>query len=627
LRPLWPIDETRYVSVAWEMWQRGDFLVPHLNGRPYPHKPPLLFWLIYLGWGVLGVNEWWPRLVPSIFGLASVFLTAKLAKMLWPDKKDVALMSSFVLMGFFVWAAFCTVVMFDLILSFFALVTIIGGVYIIREERVRGILLMGVGIGLGILSKGPVIFVHALPVLLLYPWWERKGDQIGIRSTAKYFCLAIMLGVGISLLWVVPAAIRGGEGYRSAILWGQTVHRVASSFAHKRPWWWYLPWLPLLTCPWILFLPSWRGFFHNTTGGTNTGFRFCISWILPSLIVFSLVSGKQIYYLLPMLPPVALLIAWSLSTQSSCERHAVLAFAFFMGLIGTVFVLSPIYLKGPRFHGMQTSGHAWGIILLGVAAALLVLRGRSVFKRVVAVFLATIILLCVGETITVRAIGPAYDLKEVASIIKTYEDQGRPIAHSGKYHGQFHFLGRLKRPFKIINDSQIDSWLKDHPQGRVIGYYRHLPESAPVRLLYSQPYRGRILVILGAQNQDKGMALHYVTAESSHACNTSTQLSYHTHYFLRRAAMNVSDIIKRYVTETPDSRIGSCGKGMDDSEIQVIDKNGNTLPQGEQGELCVRGTCVTLGYLNNPEATREAFDPKGWFHSGDIAYMDEDGYA
>jgi len=96
---------------------------------------------------------------------------------------------------------------------------------------------------------------------------------------------------------------------------------------------------------------------------------------------------------------------------------------------------------------------------------------------------------------------------------------------------------------------------------------------------------------------------------------------------LRRAAMNVSDIIKRYVTETPDSRIGSCGKGMDDSEIQVIDKNGNTLPQGGQGELCVRGTCVTLGYLNNPEATREAFDPKGWFHSGDIAYMDEDGYA
>ncbi|VAW74626.1 Polymyxin resistance protein ArnT, undecaprenyl phosphate-alpha-L-Ara4N transferase; Melittin resistance protein PqaB, partial [hydrothermal vent metagenome] len=44
LRPLLPVDETRYLSVAWEMWSRGDFLVPYLNGEAYSHKPPLLFW-------------------------------------------------------------------------------------------------------------------------------------------------------------------------------------------------------------------------------------------------------------------------------------------------------------------------------------------------------------------------------------------------------------------------------------------------------------------------------------------------------------------------------------------------------------------------------------------------------
>ena len=51
LRPLWPVDETRYASVAWEMWLRGDFLVPYINGEPYSHKPPLLFWLIHAGLG------------------------------------------------------------------------------------------------------------------------------------------------------------------------------------------------------------------------------------------------------------------------------------------------------------------------------------------------------------------------------------------------------------------------------------------------------------------------------------------------------------------------------------------------------------------------------------------------
>ena len=59
LRPLLPVDETRYLSVAWEMWQRGDFLVPHLDGVPYSHKPPLLFWLVHGLWFevALGVTQ------------------------------------------------------------------------------------------------------------------------------------------------------------------------------------------------------------------------------------------------------------------------------------------------------------------------------------------------------------------------------------------------------------------------------------------------------------------------------------------------------------------------------------------------------------------------------------------
>ena len=76
-----------------------------------------------------------------------------------------------------------------------------------------------------------------------------------------------------------------------------------------------------------------------------------------------------------------------------------------------------------------------------------------------------------------------------------------------------------------------------------------------------------------------------------------------------------------------ETRMGSCGRGMGDAVMKVIDGNGKTLPPYKTGELCVKGSCVTNGYLNKPDATREAFDPEGWFHSGDIAYMDEDGYA
>src|SRR4029453_5243109 len=92
-RPLLPIDETRYLSVAWEMWRRGDFLVPHLNGQIYAQKPPLLFWLFHFGWALFGVNEWWPRLVPGLVALGCLVLTAQLSREIWPSDERTAVLS------------------------------------------------------------------------------------------------------------------------------------------------------------------------------------------------------------------------------------------------------------------------------------------------------------------------------------------------------------------------------------------------------------------------------------------------------------------------------------------------------------------------------------------------------
>jgi long-chain acyl-CoA synthetase len=60
-------------------------------------------------------------------------------------------------------------------------------------------------------------------------------------------------------------------------------------------------------------------------------------------------------------------------------------------------------------------------------------------------------------------------------------------------------------------------------------------------------------------------------------------------------------------------------------EAKCIDAEGNTVPTGEPGELVVRGACVIKGYLNRPEATAETI-VDGWLYTGDIAFMDEDGF-
>jgi len=72
--------------------------------------------------------------------------------------------------------------------------------------------------------------------------------------------------------------------------------------------------------------------------------------------------------------------------------------------------------------------------------------------------------------------------------------------------------------------------------------------------------------------------------------------------------------------------IGSVGTADPGVEIQIRDQTGNQLEQGSEGEICVRGRNIMKGYLNNPEANREAFWDRVWFRTGDIGRFDEDNY-
>ncbi|MEI7700289.1 MAG: glycosyltransferase family 39 protein, partial [Planctomycetia bacterium] len=88
-RPLLPVDETRYLTVAWEAHERQDFLVSHLNGETYAHKPPILFWLINIVWSLTGVSTLAGRMVAPAAGLACLMLSYRLAWRLCPERPAV----------------------------------------------------------------------------------------------------------------------------------------------------------------------------------------------------------------------------------------------------------------------------------------------------------------------------------------------------------------------------------------------------------------------------------------------------------------------------------------------------------------------------------------------------------
>lgn len=73
-------------------------------------------------------------------------------------------------------------------------------------------------------------------------------------------------------------------------------------------------------------------------------------------------------------------------------------------------------------------------------------------------------------------------------------------------------------------------------------------------------------------------------------------------------------------------QLGSIGKPVAGTEVKAVDVDGNDLSLGASGELCVKGPQVMKGYWQREEETRHAIDADGWFHTGDIAVLQEDGY-
>ncbi|HCS70885.1 MAG TPA: hypothetical protein DIW51_13060 [Rhodospirillaceae bacterium] len=483
-RPLLPVDETRYLAVAWEMWQRGDFLVPYLNGEPYSHKPPLLFWAMHLGWAVFGVNEWWPRLVAPLFGLAALGLTGRLGRLLWPDLWTAGAVAPFVVLGAVFWTVFTTVTFFDMLLMVFTLGGLIGLVMAAQGRLTAGFLVLGIAIGLGILAKGPAILVHLLPAALAAPLWATAlGAAPRWRVWYGGLVGAVVLGAAIGLAWALPAAEAGGAAYRNAILWGQSAGRMVDSFAHGRPYWWFAAILPAMTLPWTIWPAAWRALrrqWRDMAGDGGT--RLCLVWFAAAFAVFSAISGKQPHYLLPEFPALALILARALAGAVAAEEDGFwrpvdrwIPAALFLVLAGALAGALHFDIK-PSWATSVGDAQLWP--LAGVAAAAVAfLRLNGAAAARLAAVAGLSVAMVVAVHLTLRPLmAESHDFRPFSQVLKTLEDQGADFVTFGKYRGEFHFLGRLTKPVGVVGGpAALEVWLKAHPKAMIIAPFRGMP--------------------------------------------------------------------------------------------------------------------------------------------------------
>ena len=503
VRPALPIDETRYLAAAWEMWWRESFAVPYLNGDLYAGKPPLFFWLMHLGWWVFGVNDWWPRLVAPFFGLGSLFLVRAIAARLWGSAATTEA-APWLLLGSLLWAGFCASTMFDMLLGFFALLSVYAIIRAWRDSDMRFFSVAGLALGLGILAKGPVTFLPALFIVSSAPWWANDPGVARVPWSKWYRSALGAVGISalVALAWLIPMALSSNLDYVMNLTVKQTVGYTVNSFSHARPFWWYLPLLPLLLFPWAVWPRAWKAVGAMREAWSDSGVRLCLVWTVAVLIAFSLISGKRAHYMLLFFPAVALLLARLLPMAERARDRSIFLPALVFAGTGALLFAAGMNLiplgKVPWLSDMPTLPlYLTGASLAGIGFTIAAAHARGLGTRIKMLSVATCAMILVMTWCLMRVSWPAYDVRPTSLYLASLEAQGAPLAAITRYDSEYIFYGRMKTRVEKILGTAAESWARTNPNGYVLSFYHSgnwPPASVPAPALEVR-YRGGTMVV------------------------------------------------------------------------------------------------------------------------------------
>jgi 4-amino-4-deoxy-L-arabinose transferase-like glycosyltransferase len=473
--PLVGPDEPRYAEVAREMLARRDFITPTLGGLPWFEKPPLLYWMMMLGYRVFGVNEYAARLGPAICGLATAVFVYWIGKAISEPEGDVddrpnigpwsalAWLSSLGAIGLSRGATF------DIVLT----MTITGALacFFVSETRtrpshvgVRSMNWLHLGFylfaGLSLLAKGLIGFVIIFGVVGAYFMLRREWPR-------KSFLVSFVWGMPAALLlagvWYGPMIARHGSRFIDQFIIQHHFARfVSNKFHHPAPFYFYLPVLIGLALPWVIALGAgllstrrwnWRG------GSSLDRVRvFALVWLLVPLVFFSFSGSKLAAYILPVLPAVAILVGERIDCfcrQGRGEKVLRLT----GGLLIVMAAAATVYTHKNSGLSLSTSLAA---LLLVVVGAFVLLRPQEPRGSFIAISVAVFLSAIVGVKVVGPPVAGRQSTRDLLAAAASRGYSNTPVVqlHTIERSAEFYAAGRITyqsdgEPVKFEGAAQV----------------------------------------------------------------------------------------------------------------------------------------------------------------------------
>ncbi len=301
---LWNPDEPRYAQVAREMVVDGNWILPRLNNRIYPDKPPVFFWLIALSYAVSGeVSSCAARFPSALAGVLGVLITYLIGRKL--KSARAGLISALMLLTSMEYFWLGRRANLDMTLTLFILAALFFFYKGYRDTSPRLYYLSYLFIGLATLTKGPVGFI--LPLLTVITYFSVKKDLNAVKKVI--FHPGLILFFALIFAWLIPSVLAGGREYLDEIIFKQVLGRVYESWSHEEPIYYYFLSFPPMLIPWVFFLPSALLYaFSSRRRSSGEDTLFSAAWFIVVFVFFSFCSGKRTLYLLPLVPACALMV-------------------------------------------------------------------------------------------------------------------------------------------------------------------------------------------------------------------------------------------------------------------------------------------------------------------------------
>ena len=486
-RALWFSDEVRYANAYQNLVQNGKWMVLSLNGQPYPDKPPVYFWFLWL------IDTLTPADMPTVFFLGAAlsglfFLGASyfLARTLGFDR-TVSLASIMILLSTFLLAGLFHYSRMDLM---FAGLIVMSHACLFKafneEKQGKWPVLAFVLAGIATLIKGPLGFIFPLLTSIVYLSWKGEPRRLFTRQMG----LGLMAMAAILAAWVLGVVAAEGPSFlMDTVLGKHVIQRATRTFHHREPFYYYLIAFPLAWLPWTFFIavsPVKRIFSPNHLGKLfsarkETGpLGFLWIMFLTIFIFLSSLSGKVLIYILPMFPPLAILIGHAM--QSMDETRTTRLWTLVGGLWGVLglgLILAGDLLPFPvAIHGMGISA----CLLIGGGAAIFAARRHGNKAGLLCSALALTLWLYPVGLMVAPSLDDAMSPKRQALKIGQYIEEGYTPISYGTYSGIFtyyaeHDLIEAKdlnqvsnivkaddRVVLVIRERHWKNW-QDHPAG------------------------------------------------------------------------------------------------------------------------------------------------------------------